>query len=592
MLGVPRRDAGHHASPRALLHQVRTSDYRAIGGGTGTVAMPTLDGVGTTRTSRCTACGTERPRGARFCPRCGDPQPVGGDPARGRRPVRAALAVPAALVVVLAASLALATTLGDGLPERDAEATGGSLEDASIDLDPDTAVRERSPAREAAAAEQAPAATCRRSDRARSPCGPELPVGVGDPEALLLLREDLAVVRVDHDLVGIDLLEGAERWRTRVFVTARSVRTASDDELLIVAVTSGLAAVEHATGAIRWTASFAAAPSELPTRQLTTSITSVPVWVGDRGVLAVEPTGRLHAFDRDDGADRWVASMDAPSVVATSRGLLSVGREGLRLWHPDDPDPRWQRSGTDLRLHPTSGAPARRRPPEPVAAPLPLTTGRWLVDLDGGMVPLPSPGPVEVALVGDVTVAVTWPEGVPDGDAGTSDEDRGGDGNGARAAGALPTVTAFDADGEQRWQRADVPLGCCEVETVPSPDGELVLTTPGDPRGSPTRIVVMDTADGTIGDLPGRDGATLEALTPTTVVWREDGRLIGLDRGTGREAFRATGSLAAVDPLVIQGRERSIVVTEGGRTAPSAVTHPGPRWGPYPAVIQGRGTAS
>jgi len=579
----------HH--PRALLHQARTSDDRDIEGGTGTVAVPTLEGVGTTRTSRCTACGTDQPRGARFCPRCGDPQPVGGDPARGRRTVRAAVAVPAAVVVVLVAAFVLGTTLGDGLPERDADATSRSLEDASIDLDRDTAVRERSPAREAAAAEQAPAATCRRSDRARSPCGPGLPVGGDDPEALLLLSEDLAVVRAGNDLVGIDLLEGAERWRTEVFVTARSVRTASDDDLLIVAVASGLVAIEHATGTIRWTASFAAAPSELSTRQLTTSITPVPVWVGDRGVLAVEPTGRLHAFDREDGADRWVASMDAPSVVATSRGLLSVGRDGLRLWHPDDPDPRWQRSGTDLRLHPASRAPARRRPPEPVAAPLPLTTGRWLVDLDGGMVPLPSPGPVEVALVGDVTVAVTWPEGAPDDGAG-AEEDRDGDGSGAPAAGQLSTVTAFDADGEQRWQRAEVPLGCCEVETVPSPDGELVLTTPGDPRGSPTRIVVMDTADGTIGDLARRGGATLEALSATTTVWREDGRLIGLDRRTGREAFRATGTLISVDPLVIQGPERSIVVTGDGPIAPSDVARHVPRWSPSPAGLHGRGTAS
>ncbi len=543
------------------------------------MVVPTLDVVGATRTSRCTACGTDRPRAARFCPRCGDPQPVDGDPARGRRKVRGAVAVavavPVALVVVLAASFALDATLGDGLPERAADDFSRSVEDASIDLDRDTALTERTPALEAAAAEQAPAATCRRSDRAHRSCGPELPVGGDDPEALLLLSEDLAVVRLENDLVGIDLPEGAERWRTEVFVSARSVRAASDDELLIVAVASGLAVIEHATGTIRWTASFAAADPELPERTLTTSITSAPVWVGDHGVLAREPAGRLHAFDRDDGAGRWVASMDAPSVVTTSRGLLSVGREGLRLWHPDAPEPRWQRSGTDLRLHPGSGATAHRQPPEPVAAPLPLTTGRWLVDLDGGMVPLPAPGPVEFALAGDVTVAVTWPEGAPDD-----------------PADSLTTVTAFDADGEQRWQRAGVPLDCCEVTTVPSPVGELVLTTPGDQPGSSARIVVMDTAEGTIGDLPRRDGATLEALTPATALWREDGRLIGLDRQTGREAFRATGTPVSVDPLVIQGPERSIVVSERGPIAPSALGRPGTRWGPFPAGVQGRGTAS
>jgi outer membrane protein assembly factor BamB len=482
-----------------------------------------------------------------------------------------------AVVLLALTSLVIATRTGGTTPSSEASRTT-TIGDAVVELDPDARIPDPSPATTApSAADPAgstdasePAVSCRRSDRARSSCGPVLPVGGVTADTMVMLNEDVTVIVSGDDLVAIDLAEGEERWRTSPFVGARSVRAANDGELLVAAVAGGLAAVEVATGAIRWSTPFtdvADAAMETTGHQRTTSIAPVPVWVGDGGVLARDPTGRMHAFDREDGTHRWIEPAGTEATVATSRGLLTVGRDGLRLWHPDGPDPRWQRSGADLRLHPVAGAPARARPPEPVAGPLPLTSGRWLVDLEGGMAALPSAGPVEVALAGELTAVTTWPDDVRVG-AEVDDEHRTGD----RA-----TVTGFDARGERRWQHDDVPVPCCTVRAVPAGDGELALAAAEQGGIGDSMVLVLDAADGRVTETLRRDGATLEALTATTAVWRHTDRLVGLDRRTGREAFRATGTVTSVAPLLIQGPQQTIVVRAGGPIAPSDVARPGPR---------------
>jgi outer membrane protein assembly factor BamB len=524
---------------------------------------------------RCRACGTERPRAARFCPRCGAHQSQDADTTRSRRagPTIAALAAG----LLAATSLAIATVTGGVSPASETSRTT-DIGDALVELDPDARRPDPSTATTAPSAADPsgrtdvsePGVSCRRSDRARSSCGPVLPVGDDTVDTMVMLNEDVTVIVSGDDLVAIDLADGGERWRTSPFVGARSVSAANDGGLLIAAVAGGLSAVDVATGAIRWTAPFTEvtdAATDTTGRQGTTSITPVPVWVGDGGVLARDPSGRMHAFDREDGARRWVEPAGAEATVATSGGLLTVGRDGLRLWHPDDPDPRWQRSGADLRLHPVAGAPARARPPEPVAGPLPLTSGRWLVDLEGGMTALPSAGPVEVALAGELTTVTTW----------TDDAEVGAEVADEHQTGAHAMVTAFDARGERRWQHDDVPLPCCTVRAVPAAEGELALAT-AEPGGTmDPMVLVLDATDGRVTETLRRDGATLEALTATTAVWRQEDRLVGLDRRTGREAFRATGAVTSVAPLLVQGPQQTIVVRAGGPIAPSDVARPGPR---------------
>jgi outer membrane protein assembly factor BamB len=568
------------------------------------VALPTLGPVGTPTTIRCTACGTDQPPSARFCPRCGDPRSTdGGTHHVGWRWGLVAGIIGGAVALLVLATLVISSMLDGDLRAPEPNGTDGTVDDAVVELDRGSATTDPAaddatiPDAATATDDTAEAASCRRSDRGRSPCGPELPVGGDTADALLLVHEGSAVVRLGDVLVGIELPEGSERWRTEAFRGARAVRATSDDELLVASVTNGLVAVDHRSGAIRWTVDFAAVPADDgPAALSTTSIVEVPVWLGDDGVLARDPTGRLLAFDREDGENRWVQPVDARTTLATAQGLLVVGRDGLRLWRADEPTPRWQRSGSDLRLHRAVGAPAPAIPPEPAAAPLPLTSGRWLVDLDGGLVAVGTAGPVDVVLAGEVTVAVSWP-GAPNGDAGTdpgpgegSDEDRDDAARSDLTAGSLATLTAFDATGEVRWQQRDVPLPCCAVRTVPAASGELAVTTRGDEAAG--EVVVLDTTDGRVAGLLRRDGASLEALTRASAVWRQDTGLVALDRRTGREAFRATGTVVSADPLVLQGPRSSIVVRADGPIAPSDVARPGSRRGPDPSGSQGRGTAS
>lgn len=546
--------------------------------------------MGTLSTIRCTSCGTERPQTARYCARCGAAQDRDIAAPRGQRPPRGWIVVAIALLIV---GLAGATTLDD-VPSPWSSGRPGPVLDATVDVDArDLPPRTDGPAgtTQGAApgtttdAEQATApVSCRRSDRGRSSCGPVLSVGADSAGIIVLLREDLAVVASADELMAIDLDDGEGRWRTRAFDGARSVRAVDDGELMIAAVAGGLVAVEVATGVIAWSAAFAdAAPTEAASDQPvpagTTSIAPVPVWAGDGGVLARDPAGRLHAFDRQDGTRRWVRTVDAGSAVATTRGLVTIGRDGLRLWHPDDPDPRWQRSGSDLHLHAVVGGATAARPAEVVASPLPLVSGRWLVDLDGGTRPLPSTGPVEVALAGGLTVVITWP-----GDEAVAD--------GRRAGRAQATITAFDADGHPRWRHDAIPLPCCTARAVPTAGPQLTVTSGRGDGSREEQVVILDTADGGTVEVIRRDGATIAAVTAGTVVWREGGRLVGIDRRTGREAFRATGTLVSVDPLLIEGPMRTIVVRPGGPIAPSDVARPGPRRDPALSGGQGRGTAS
>lgn len=385
-----------------------------------------------------------------------------------------------------------------------------------------------------------PSVTCRRSDRSRSPCGPVLAVGRDASGEIVLARDDLVVIATGDEMVAHGLDDGDVRWRASPFRGARAVRMADDGDLLIAAVAGGLAAIDSVDGTVRWTRAFAdGAPMEG-----TTSIAPVPVWAGDGAVLARDPDGRLHALDREDGAPRWVQELGqelgSEPIVTTTRGLVSLGREGLRLWHPDAPEPRWQRSGTDLPLHPETDD-------------------------------------IEVALVGELTVVVTWP--------------------GRDSPSAPATVTAFDADGTMRWQQNEVALPCCTVRSVLADDGRVVLSVDGDPvlprpdARTPTALVLSDW-DGRVLETLVRQGATLEALTMTTEIWRTNRELLGIDRHTGREAFRALGTIVSVEPLLLEGPDATIAIRPHGPVAPAEVVRPGSRAGPDPPRIQGRGTAS
>jgi hypothetical protein len=488
--------------------------------------------------------------------------PAAPTAARSRLVARATTPVVAGVVVALVGAVLTVTgSVPLPLPAPSITGTGDEVSIATEDAQPPTA-RER------------PSELCRRSDRARSPCGPVLPAGRDTASKLVVAREEWVVIVDGDELTAFDLgpvLDPAaprRRWRTTPFRGARAVSVADDGDLLIGAVTAGVAAIDLSDGTIRWVRAFSDDGTSAPN----TSIVDVPVWLGDRGALARDPGGRLHAFDRDDGTSRWVEDVGTEAVVPTARGLLSIGREGLRLWHPDTPTPRWQRSGSDLRLHPAVSAPARSRPPSPVMGPLPLTSGRWLVDLEGGMVPLPSTGPLDVILAGELTTVVTWP--------GARRSD-------AASASGRATVRAFDADGSTRWRRDDLPLACCTIRSVPSDGAHVVLSADSHdvlprPTLEESTAVVLAASNGEVVDILQREGATLKALTPTTEVWQPDRQLVGIDRRMGREAFRATGAITSVEPLLLEGPRSTVAILPDGPLAPVDVARPGPRMWPDP----------
>lgn len=70
----------------------------------------------------------------------------------------------------------------------------------------------------------------------------------------------------------------------------------------------------------------------------------------------------------------------------------------------------------------------------------------------------------------------------------------------------------------------------------------------------------------------------------TATIERASG-LVGLNLRTGREVFRATGRIAALDPQLIAGADQtagsrwdaSIAGTAGGPLAPADISRPGPR---------------
>lgn len=557
----------------------------------------------------CASCGAEGQRAARFCPRCGAPRPVISAAPR-LRAVRARPLLVAALVGAAALLALLAAPAGRWLPSAPQRA-GAGLEDATVELGvgpvtgaprtpelgDDGVALDAPEAADDRGHDQEHQASCRRTDAVRSPCGAVVPVGHDGAAEVVVLREDLIVLATSDELVGIGLPDGLERWRTAPFTGARAVRVADDGDLLVAAVRTGLSAIDPVDGTARWHVAFPQQPSEHslgwrtmqgPARasDWTTDIAPIPVWAGDGGVLVLDESGRLHAFDRDDGEPRWNRRIGARPTLATSRGLLTVGREGLQLWHPDVAEPRWRRSGTDLRLHPAVRAPGSSRPTPTVAGPLPLTSGRKLIALDGGLVDLrgelrglpderrglSSTGPVHLELLEDLAVIVTWPM-ADDPDLAATVPPR------SKAA----LVTAFDADGRVRWQQDQVPLPCCVIRSVPAARGRIVLAAAASTEAAPDRedadevAVMLDASNGRELEVLRRAGGRLAAVSTTSTVWRHTGELIGLDRRTGREAFRASGQITSADPLLLVGSEATIVVHPGEPIAPSDVARPGPR---------------
>lgn len=238
------------------------------------------------------------------------------------------------------------------------------------------------------------------------------------------------------------------------------------------------------------------------------------------GVLVVAAPAAVVRVDPASGRSLWRAALDhptgsAPDAVISDGAVQILDAAGrLTALELDDGRTRWSApdAGTTvLGVDPMDSADRRSG----ASAGQRAGTG-WsgVLGLRGVAGPLP-------------------------GDLASFETHRAGEGDAVR-------VVGVGGDGVRTWESVDLPLPCCDVTRVPAPQGALVLAATA---GS---AVVLDATDGhLLGVL--RDGdRTLVGVTHEVTVWRGDGGLVGRDRVSAAEVFRAEGELLAVDPLLLQ----------------------------------------
>ncbi len=360
--------------------------------------------------------------------------------------------------------------------------------------------------------------TCRRSSRGGDPCGPTLTQSSARATATPLHSSAVLLI-VDGELRRVDLPAGDVAWRTTVFDPAGDVRIHASGADVLATHNREVARLDARTGDVLWRSDVGATGPRVAPR----------AWVVDDDVLTLDAAGTLTALDGDTGALRWSSTGMSTEAVITPHGLLVTQRGTLGLWHPQQTVPRWSRSGASLAtLRLPSGVRA--------ASPVRLLATRELVDVaDGRTVPIPHGGPSAVRMLGELTLVLRWPGNGPDLE-----------------------LTAIGPTGDVAWQQDDLPVACCLAESVFAAGGEIAV---GSSSGT---SVLLDRADGTIIGWLERDGSTLAGVAGELVLWRDDHGIVGTDRASGREAFRASGRIVSTDPLLLAGATGLVHVTPGG----------------------------
>lgn len=475
----------------------------------------------------CHDCERSWPRSARYCGRCGRHIHNQGGSAAGPGPARAGTAARrtgprwllAAGAFTILGSVGLLTTLVPTL-----------LTDTTTATDHGVRVPPPGPAGgvevlvpqvpSAAGTEVQP--TCLRSSRAGGPCGPTLTQASARATATPLHSSAVLLI-VGGELSRVDLPEGDVAWRTTVFEPAGDVRVHASDDDVVVTHNREVARIDAQTGDVRWISDVGTTGPRVAPR----------AWVVDDDVLTLDAAGMLSALDGATGAIRWSSAGMSTEAVITPHGLLVAQRGTLGLWHPQSDQPRWSRSGASL---------ATLRLPSGVRAvsPVRLLATRELVDVaDGRTVPIPHGGPSAVRMLGELTLVLRWPGNGPDLE-----------------------ITAIGPGGDVAWQQTDLPVACCLAESVFTAGSQIAI---GSSTGS---SVVLDRDDGSIRGWLERDGATLAGVAGDLVVWRDDLGIVGTDRASGREAFRASGRIVSLDPLLLAGPTGLVHVTPGGLAPP------------------------
>lgn len=364
--------------------------------------------------------------------------------------------------------------------------------------------------------------TCLRSSRGGGPCGPTLTPAGGRATATPL-HSSAVLLMVDGELRRVDLPDADVAWRTTVFESAGDVGVHASDGGVVVTHDREVARIDARTGEVRWISNVGTTGPRVAPR----------AWVVDDGVLTLDASGTLTALDGATGAMRWSSTGMSPEAVITPHGLLATQRGTLGLWHPQDDEPRWSRSGASLAsLRLPGGVEA--------ASPVRLLATRELVDVaDGRTVPIPTGGPSAVRMIGELTLVLRWPGNGPDLE-----------------------LTAIGPSGEVAWQQTDLPVACCLAESVFTAGGQIAV---GSSSGT---SVLLDLDDGSVAGWLERGGATLAGVAGDLVVWRDEAGIVGTDLASGREAFRGSGRIVSLDPLLLAGPTGLVHVTPGGLAPP------------------------
>lgn len=466
----------------------------------------------------CHACGAPFPPAARWCGRCGAARR--GPRRAGAVPSRRGVALAAGAVAVAGLGLTMLVDLGSSSPQAD----------APVELDPDAS---SGPEHRAAPASQ----LCTRV-ATTGPCGPTVvddrhevtamtPVGL---EALIVVRRDGTVARVA-------LADGRTRWSEQVLPTAGMASLHASDATLLAAAGGTVVRLDPISGRVRWLRDVGEVVGDRAVR----------VTAMDGGVIVLGADGRVAALDRDDGGLRWQAEAPGGEAVLTAAGLLTIGREGSVLWHPEH-GAVWERPDV-LKGRTATWS-------EPAEGPLPMrsgeglyhpsspqglfdaATGRRLADLAGD--------PTLAHVAGPVTLQLRWPPGH-----------------------APLEITAFGAGGQLAWVRDEPTVSCC-LPTVASAgaSGVAIVSQGGDG-------VLLSLADGhriaSVEPPAGWEQAQLQGIAGGVALWRAPAGLVGasLD-GTGLVLVAPpTTEVLALEPLLLADGAR--IVSAGsltGRTEP------------------------
>ncbi len=361
------------------------------------------------------------------------------------------------------------------------------------------------------------AATCERSSRDRSACGPRLADDRPSRGALSALPPHLAIVAEAGEVRRYDLPQSEPVWTTVPFHGHADLRLRAHEDAILVSRAGEVALLEVADGALRWRSELAGQSARIPPR----------AWLIDGDVFVLDTARTLSVLAGQTGELRWAVDQVSPEAIPTTHGVL-VSRDGeLGLYQAESDEPVWSRPETVPIPHTLLGG-------RPAEAPVRLLVGRQLlVPATGETLDVRDGAPSTVRVHGDVTLVLRW-------------EDR-----------EQPELLALGPDAEVLWARDDLRVPCCVATSFEASDGRIGVGPPHGPH------LVLDRTDGSLLWELQRPNAWLEGVSGKLAIWREDAVLVGTDIRSGREAFRADGSIRSLEPLLIAGPGGLVHVTPG-----------------------------